>query len=201
MDNDLYFYFWLQIIARIWLNIPWDDRHFFYIYLCMIATMATSKHSLKKALLLWHSKSLNNVFKCPTEKFINLRTFIHLIIHSFIHSVTAGVWRTHSRPRPFRMSTPGRPLPSFLPSFLPSSSSSHFFCGVPARISPFCPQNHHRCDAHRCFAVIERVHALFGVGWAIWRGRLQYCDGAEKGNHALPAIIKSALLLSHHFRR
>jgi hypothetical protein len=148
----------------------------------MIATVATSKHSFKMALLLWHSKFLNNVFKCPTEKFINLRTFIHLIIHSFIHVriFTPGVWRTRSRPRPFRMGTPGRPLPSFV-----SSSSSHLFCGFPARISPFCPQNHHRCDshAHRCFAVIERVHALFGAGWTIWRGRLQYCDGAEKGNH------------------
>jgi hypothetical protein len=149
----------------------------------MIATVATSKHSYKLALLLWHSKFLNNVFKCPTEKFINLRTFIHLIIHSFIHSCT------HIHARRVTDPFPAPPVPhvhAWSPaSFLPSSSSSHLFCGFPARISPFCPQNHHRCDSHvhRCFAVIERVHALFGAGWTIWRGRLQYCDGVEKGNH------------------
>jgi hypothetical protein len=45
---------WLNILAsyviysQIWLNLPMDDRHFFYIFLWMIATLATKQGFLKK---------------------------------------------------------------------------------------------------------------------------------------------------------
>jgi len=45
---------WLNISAsyvvysQIWLNLPTDDHHFFYIFLWMIATLATKQGFLKK---------------------------------------------------------------------------------------------------------------------------------------------------------
>ncbi len=35
------------VYSQIRLNIPRHDHHFFYIFLCMIATLATNKNSLK----------------------------------------------------------------------------------------------------------------------------------------------------------
>jgi hypothetical protein len=36
------------VFSRIWLNLPRDDSHFFYILLWMIATLATKKKIPKK---------------------------------------------------------------------------------------------------------------------------------------------------------
>jgi hypothetical protein len=35
------------INIQIWRNLPGDDRHFFYVFPWMIATLATNKNSLK----------------------------------------------------------------------------------------------------------------------------------------------------------
>ncbi len=40
-------YFWF-ILSHIWLNLPIVYRHFFYIFLWMIAILATKKNSFKK---------------------------------------------------------------------------------------------------------------------------------------------------------
>ncbi len=37
------------VFSRIWLNLPRDDSHFFYILLWMIATLATKKKSPKNS--------------------------------------------------------------------------------------------------------------------------------------------------------
>ncbi len=45
---------WLKICtlllfySQIWLNLPWDDRHFFYIFLWMIITPGYKQKFLKK---------------------------------------------------------------------------------------------------------------------------------------------------------
>jgi hypothetical protein len=36
------------INIQIWRNLPGDDRHFFYVFPWMIASLATNKNSLKK---------------------------------------------------------------------------------------------------------------------------------------------------------
>jgi hypothetical protein len=35
------------VYSQIWLNLHKDDDHFFYIFLWMIATLATNKNALK----------------------------------------------------------------------------------------------------------------------------------------------------------
>lgn len=153
------------------------------------------------ALLLWHSKFLNNVFKCPTEKFINLRTFIHLIIHSFIHSCT----HYHSRqacdepvPGPAR-SACARLVARFLPSLvvvvafvlrLPCADFSLLSTKSPplwlSRSPLLC------CDRTRARSLWRRLNHLTRSSPILRRGRERKPP---------PAIIKLALLLSQHFRR
>jgi hypothetical protein len=38
------------VYSQIWLNLPTDDCHFFYVFLWMIATLAMNKNSLEKTL-------------------------------------------------------------------------------------------------------------------------------------------------------
>ncbi len=50
---------WLKICtshlvdSQIWLNLPRHDRHFFYIFVWIIATLARNKNFLKKILGLY----------------------------------------------------------------------------------------------------------------------------------------------------
>jgi hypothetical protein len=159
------------------------------------------------ALLLWHSKFLNNVFKCPTEKFINLRTFIHLIIHSFIHSCTHDQSRqacdgsVPGSARSARARLVARFLPSFpmFPSFLvvvafvlrrPCADFSLLSTKSPSlwllRSPLLC------CDRTRARSLWRRLSHLTRSSPILWRGRERKPP---------PAIIKSALLLSYHFHR
>ncbi len=49
IDGWLIFSAWHMVYSQIWLNLPWNDCHFFYIFLiCMIPTLAKNQKFLKK---------------------------------------------------------------------------------------------------------------------------------------------------------
>jgi hypothetical protein len=69
---------WLKICTLflfynlIWLNLPKDNGHFFYIFLWMMATLATNKKFLKRRWFTWAFPF------SPSQSYLRKNTFEHL---------------------------------------------------------------------------------------------------------------------------